>query len=296
MDRLTGMETFVRVVELGGFTAAAAASNISPTMVSNHIRALERRLGARLLNRTTRRQSLTEIGTTYYAQCLDILGRIDSAESDARDQRSRAAGRLRISAPITLGAHLLVPAFAEYLREYDEVEIELQLNDRMVDLADEGFDAAFRFGKLPGSSLIARPLRSLHRVVCASPSYLARHGTPQKPDELVNHNCLAFHYVQPERDWVFEGDRAQSVRVAGQLTINNGPALLRAVLADIGIAMLPDYLVAEDLTAGRLVRLFPEFEFPRAPLQLVYLPDRHMTPKMKSFVNFILQHFTRSRL
>jgi DNA-binding transcriptional LysR family regulator len=296
MDRLTGMETFVRVVELGGFTAAAAASNISPTMVSNHIRALEQRLGARLLNRTTRRQSLTEIGTIYYAQCLDILGRIDSAESDARDQRSRPAGRLRISAPITLGAHLLVPAFAEYLREYREVEIELQLNDRMVDLADEGFDAAFRFGKLPNSGLIARPLRSLNRVVCASPSYLARHGTPETPEDLVNHNCLAFHYVQPERDWVFQGDRAQSVRVAGQLTINNGPALLRAALADIGIAMLPDYLVAEDLTAGRLVRLFPEFDFARAPLQLVYLPDRHMTPKMKSFVDFIVQHFARGRL
>jgi DNA-binding transcriptional LysR family regulator len=293
MDRLTGMETFVRVVELGGFTAAAAVSNISPTMVSNHIRALERRLGARLLNRTTRRQSLTEIGSTYYAQCLDILGRIDSAENDARDQRSRPAGRLRISAPTTLGAHLLVPAFAEYLREYREVEIELQLNDRMVDLADEGFDAAFRFGNLPDSSLIARPLRSLNRVVCASPTYLARHGTPQTPDNLANHNCLAFHYVQPERDWVFQGVRAQRVSVTGQLTINNGLALLRAALADIGIAMLPDYLVAEDLIAGRLVRLFPEFNFERAPLQLVYLPDRHMTPKMKSFVDFIVQHFAR---
>jgi DNA-binding transcriptional LysR family regulator len=293
MDRLTGMETFVRVVELGGFTAAATASNISPTMVSNHIRALERRLGARLLNRTTRRQSLTEIGTTYYAQCLDILGRIDSAENDARDQRSRPAGRLRISAPITLGAHLLVPAFADYLRDYPEVEIELQLNDRMVDLADEAFDAAFRFGNLPDSSHIARPLRTLNRVVCASPTYLARHGTPQRPDDLANHNCLAFHYVQPERDWLFQGARAQRVRVTGQLTINNGPALLRAALADIGIAMLPDYLVAEELTAGRLVRLFPEFDFARAPLQLVYLPDRHMTPKMKSFVDFIVQHFAR---
>src|ERR1700722_5085343 len=260
MDRLTGMETFVRVVELGGFTAAAAAVNISPTMVSNHIRALERRLGARLLNRTTRRQSLTEIGTTYYAQCLDILGRIDSAENEARDRRSRPTGRLRISAPITLGAHLLVPAFAEYLREYAEVEIELQLNDRMVDLADEGFDAAFRFGELSDSSLIARRLGNPNRGVCASPIFLTRHGPPQKPDDLVNHNCLAFHYVQPERDWLFRGARAEGVRVAGQLPLNNGPAFLVAVLADVGIAMLPDYLVSEDLTAGRLVRLFREFD------------------------------------
>ncbi len=203
------------------------------------------------------------------------------------------AGCLRISAPITLGAHLLVPAFAEYLRKYAEVEIELQLNDRMVDLAEEGFDAAFRFGKLPDSGLIARPLRNLNRVICASPAYLAQHGTPHEPGELLNHNCLAFHYVRPERDWLFQGVRTQRVRVAGQLAINNGPALLRAALADIGIAMLPDYLAAEDLAAGRLVRLFPEFDFARAPLQLVYLPDRHMTPKMKSFVDFITQHFAR---
>jgi DNA-binding transcriptional LysR family regulator len=130
----------------------------------------------------------------------------------------------------------------------------------------------------PDSSLIARPLRNLNRIVRASPTYLARHGTPQKPDEPVNHNCLAFHHVQPERDWLFQGAHAQSVRVVGQLTINNGPALFRAALANIGIAMLPDCLVAEDLAAGRLVRLFPEFYFERAPLPLVYLPDRHITP------------------
>jgi DNA-binding transcriptional LysR family regulator len=226
MDRLTGMEVFVRVVELGGFTAAAEASNISPTMVSNHVQSLERRLGARLLNRTTRRQSLTEIGTAYYAQCLDILGRIEAAEADARELRSRPAGRLRISAPITLGAHLLIPAFAEYLREYAEVEIELQLNDRMVDLADEGFDASFRFGKLPDSGLIARPLRTLTRVVCASPTYLARHGMPQKPEDPAHHHCLAFHYINPERDWLFPGAQAHTVRINAQLTVNNGPALL----------------------------------------------------------------------
>jgi DNA-binding transcriptional LysR family regulator len=291
MDRLTGMEVFVRVVDLGGFTAAAEASSISATMVSNHIRALERRLGARLLNRTTRRQSLTDIGAAYYAQCVDMLARIGTAEGEARDMRSRPIGRLRISAPITLGSHLLMPALAEYLRDYSQVEIELQLNDRIVDLAEEGFDAAFRFGNLPDSGLIARPLRSLNRVVCASPTYLAGHGTPRSPDDLVDHNCLAFHYIKPEREWLFRGAQPQTVHVTGQLTVNNGPALLRAALSDIGIVMLPNYLVAEDLAAGRLVRLFPGVEFPRAPVQLVYLPDRHMTPKMKSFVDFVLQHF-----
>jgi DNA-binding transcriptional LysR family regulator len=291
MDRLTGMEVFVRVVDLGGFTAAAEASGISVTMVSNHVQALERRLGARLLNRTTRRQSLTDIGAAYYAQCIDILARVETAEDEARDMRSRPAGRLRVSAPITLGSHLLIPALAEYLREFSDVDIELQLNDRIVDLAEEGFDAAFRFGKLPDSGLIARPLQSLKRAVCASPAYLARHGTPLKPDDLADHNCLAFHHITPEREWLFQGVEPQTVHVTGQLTANNGPALLQAALSDIGIVMLPDYLVAEDLAAGRLVRLFPEFDFVRAPVQLVYLRDRHMTPKMKSFVEFVLSCF-----
>jgi DNA-binding transcriptional LysR family regulator len=296
MDRLTGMRVFVRVVDLGGFTAAAEATGISPTMVSNHVQALERHLGARLLNRTTRRQSLSEIGSSYYAQCVDILTRIDSAESAARDMRSRPAGRLRVSAPITLGSHLLIPALSAYLKEYEDVSIELQLNDRIVDLADEGFDVAFRFGELPDSSLVARPLRSLHRLICASPAYLAHHGTPKTPGDLTRHNCLAFHYINPERKWIFPGDSARAVDISGQLTVNNGPALLQAALSDIGVVMLPDYLAAKDIEAGRLVRLFPDFDFSAAPLQLVYLPDRLMTPKMRSFVDFIIEMLGRERM
>jgi DNA-binding transcriptional LysR family regulator len=296
VDRLTGMQVFVRVIDLGGFTAAAEASGISPTMVSNHVQALERHLGARLLNRTTRRQSLTEIGSSYYAQCVDILTRIDSAESDARDMRSRPTGRLRVSAPITFGSHLLIPALSAYLREYKDVSIELQLNDRIVDLADEGFDVAFRFGELPDSGLIARRLRSLHRLICASPGYLAHRGIPKMPGDLAQHNCLAFNYINPERKWTFPGHSARNVDISGQLTVNNGPALLQAALNDIGVVMLPDYLVANDIEAGRLVRLLPDFDFPAAPLQLVYLPDRHMTPKMGSFVDFMLETLGRDRV
>ncbi len=294
MDRLTGMELFVRVVDLGGFTAAAQASDLSTTMVSNHVMALERRLGARLLNRTTRRQSLTEIGAQYYAQCLDILARVDGAETQAREMRSSPRGRLRISAPVTLGSHLLIPTLADYLQEQPEVEIDFQLNDRMVDLAEEGFDAAFRFGDLADSGLMARRLRSLGRVVCASPSYLVAHGTPSEPEDLAAHNCLAFHYVTPEREWTFHGGGGdRKVATRGQMTVNNGPALLQAALAGAGVAMLPDYLAAADVAAGRLTRLFAEYDLTRAPLQLVYLPDRHMTHKMRSFVDFVLQRLGR---
>ena len=288
MDRLSGMEVFVRVVQLGGFTPAAAESGISTTMVSNHIKGLERRLGAKLLNRTTRRQSLTEIGARYYSQCLDVLARIEAAESEAMAMHSRPRGRLKISAPVTLGSQLLTPIFADYLREHPDVEIDLLLNDRIVDLADEGFDAAFRFGELRDSGIVARRLRNLGRTICAAPNYLAHHGTPTKPDDLAKHNCLAFRYVQPETEWVFHhasGD--QHVPVKGQMTVNNGPALLAAALAGAGIAMLPDYLTATDIQAGRLVQLFSEYDFSRAPLHLVYLPDRQMTPKMRSFVEFV---------
>jgi DNA-binding transcriptional LysR family regulator len=289
MDRLAAMEVFIRVVDLGGFTPAAAASGLSTTMVSNHVKALEARLGAKLLNRTTRRQSLTEIGARYYAQCLDVLARIESAEVEAREMRSHPRGRLKISAPVTLGSHLLVHAFAHYLREQPDIEIDLQLNDRIVDLAEEGFDAAFRFGELRDSGLVARRLRSLGRTICAAPAYLARHGTPGEPEDLANHNCLAFHYVQPERDWVFRGvGRERRVTIKGQLSVNNGSALVGAAVAGTGVAMLPEYLAAPDVEAGRLVQLFPEYDLARAPLQLVYLPDRQMTPKMRSFVKFVL--------
>jgi DNA-binding transcriptional LysR family regulator len=293
MDRLSGMEVFVRVVELGGLTPAAAESGISTTMVSNHVKALEQRLGAKLLNRTTRRQSLTEIGARYYAKCLDVLARIEAAESEAREMRSQPRGRLKVSAPVTLGSHLLAPVFADYLREQLDVEIDLLLNDRIVDLADEGFDAAFRFGELRDSGMVARRLRNLGRIVCAAPDYLARHGIPAKPEDLANHNCLAFRYVQPELEWVFHragGDRQVQVAVKGQMTVNNGSALLMAALAGAGVVMLPDYLAARDVRAGRLVQLFPEYDFSRAPLHLIYLPDRQMTPKMRSFVEFVLAH------
>ena len=294
MDRITSMEIFIAVVELGGFTAAAQARAISPTMVSNHIKMLEEHLGAKLLNRTTRRQSITEIGADYFAQCLDIIARVDAAETAAREMVAKPRGRLRISAPVTLGSHFLVPAFADYLDLYPEVGIDFHLNDRVIDLADEGFDAALRFGNLPDSGLIARQLMPLTRIICASPEYLAKHGTPQRPEDLADHNCLAFHSTSPELNWPIQGSDGKSTRISGHLTINNGPALLRAALAGIGIVMLPDYMLAEDIETGKLVRLFPGHDFPSPPLQLVYLPDRNMTPKLRSFVDFILHRFGRS--
>jgi DNA-binding transcriptional LysR family regulator len=292
MDRLTSIEVFVRVVEGGSFTAAAKGIGVSTTMVTNHIQTLERRLGTRVLNRTTRRLSLTEIGKSFYDQCVDILARIEIAETGVREMHAEPRGRLKISAPVALGSHLVLPALTDYLKAHPKVEVQLMLNDRLVDLAEEGFDAAFRFGRLADSSLVARPLRSFGRVVCATSEYLAEHGTPQFPEELSSHNCLAFHYIQPEREWHFDKPKARAVLVSGQLAVNNVQALLTAVLNGIGIAMLPDFLVETHLAKGTLVQLFPEQDFSRGPLQLVYLPDRQMTSKLRSFVDFVIDRFS----
>jgi len=291
MDILGSMGIFVKVVDHGGFSAAAEASDISNAMVTNHIQALERHLGARLLNRTTRRQSLTEIGRNYYAQCLDILARVDHAETLAREMHAHPKGRIRVSAPISLGSHRLVPALSDYLKTYPDVQIELILNDRVVDLVEEGFDVAIRFGDLPDSGLIARTLKRTRRFVCASPAYLKKHGIPKKPEDLVKHNCLSFHYDTPQREWSFGESIPVTVKTSGQLTVNNGPALLMAAVKGIGVVMLPEDLVAADIANGKLVHVLPKYELPSGPLHLVYLPDKQITPKLSSFIDFMLKRF-----
>jgi DNA-binding transcriptional LysR family regulator len=291
MDRFTSMAMFARVVERGSFAAAAEGSGMTPTMVGNHVRELERRLKGRLLNRTTRSQSLTELGKRYHAQCLDILAMVDSAELDAREMQTSPRGRLRVSCPVTYGTRALIPALAGYLDRYPEVQVELSLNDRFIDLAEDGFDAAIRVGVLPDSGLIARPLRSSPRIACASPAYLARHGHPQTPADLAQHNCLAFMFATgPERDWRFprpNGMGAELITVRGRLDVNGGLALREAALAGLGVILQPQMMLQDDLDAGRLVRLFPDWPAPTWPVHVVYLPDVRMPPKLESFIVFL---------
>ncbi|NYH20102.1 LysR family transcriptional regulator [Paraburkholderia bryophila] len=291
MDRFSSMTIFARVVECGSFTAAAEGSGMTPTMVGNHIRELERRLKGRLLNRTTRRQSLTELGKRYHARCLEILALVDSAELDAREMQSTPRGRLRVSCPVIYGTRVLVPALAAYLDRYPEVQVELSLNDRFVDLAEDGFDAAIRAGVLPDSGLIARPLACSPRIACASPTYLARHGHPRVPADLAQHNCLAFMVATgPEREWVFprpDGKGVEHIPVRGRLDVNGGLALREAALAGLGIIFQPQMMLQEDLDAGRLVRLFPDWPAQTWPIHLVHLPDAHLPPKLVTFIAFL---------
>lgn len=297
MDRFVSMSFFVRVVERGSFAAAAEGSGMTATMVGNHIRALEDRLGARLLNRTTRRQSLTETGRNYYEQCISILAQVQSAEIDARDMRARPRGRLRISASIIYATYRLAPAMKDYLERHPDVHVELSLNDRMVDLAEGGFDAAIRIGALPDSNLVARPLAASPRIACAAPEYLSKHGTPTNPADLKNHNCLAFGYDNGhDREWRFKlaDGTQQTVQVPGRLDIGSGQALRQAALTGLGVIFLPEMMLEEDIAAGRLVRLFPDLPTPTFPVHIVYLPERKLTAKLASFVDFVIARFGAS--
>ena len=291
MDRFSSMEIFARVVERGSFTAAAEGSGMTPTMVGNHIRELEHRLKGRLLNRTTRRQSLTELGKRYHARCLEILALMAAAELDAREMQRSPRGRLRISCPVIYGSRVLIPALAGYFDRYPDVQIELSLNDRFIDLAEEGFDAAIRVGVLADSGLIARPLAHSPWIACASPAYLARHGHPQIPADLATHNCLAFMVAAgPEREWRFprpDGKGEERVNVRGKLDVNGGLALREAALAGLGIILQPQMMLQDDLDAGRLIRLFPGWPAPGWPIHVVHLPDTHMPPKLVSFIAYL---------
>lgn len=294
MDRFASMSVFVRVVERGSFAAAAEASGMTATMVGNHVRALEHLLGATLINRTTRRQHLTDTGRGYYEQCVSILAQLQAAEIDARDARTRPRGRLRISGPVIYGTCRIAPALDTYLARYPDVQVELILNDRWVDLMHEGFDAAIRVGVLPDSNLIARPLQPSARVVCAAPTYLALHGMPAAPQDLLHHQCLAFRFNGgPERDWRFKmADGAeQTIHVPGRLDISEGHALREAALAGLGIARLPEMMLEHDLAAGRLVRLFGELPTYAFPVHLVYLPERKLSAKLASFIEFVVSRF-----
>ena len=258
------------------------------------MRALEDRLGARLLNRTTRRQSLTELGRAFHERCKLVLAEADAADALAADLRAVPRGRLRVNAPINFGTYRLVPMLVRYLRQHPEVTVDLTLTDRVVDLVEEGYEAVIRISPLADSTLIARSLAPYRLVACAAPSYLAAHGTPTIPAELARHECLGFAYWArpPADEWQFTGaDGIHTVRVGSRLAINNGQALRAAALEGFGIILLSHELLEDDLAAGRLVRVLPGYEPPSRPMHILFAPDRRPTPKLRSFIDFVVAAF-----
>ncbi|GJI95932.1 LysR family transcriptional regulator [Duganella caerulea] len=294
MDKLRSMEIFVAVVDAGNFTAAASAFQLSPVMVGKHIAHLEATLGARLLTRTTRRQSLTEIGAQYVEQCRAILAQIAAAESGAEAMRRVPRGRLRITAPVSFGSEWLAPAISDYLRLHPEVGVDLSLNDRMVDLVEEGYDAAVRIGALDDSGMIARPLFNYAMAICASPAYLKKHGTPRTPDDLARHECLDFMVGAVGVRWRLQsvhGLRGLRALPPSRFRTNSGQALRMAALKDFGIVMQAEVLLAQDIAAGRLKPVLCDYLPPARPMHLVYPRDRLATPKLTTFIDFIVERF-----
>lgn len=286
------MQMFVRVVEKGGFSAAAEEARISPTMVGKHVRQLEDQLGVRLLNRTTRRQSLTEIGQLYFERCKQALLEIEAADASVKQMQLLPRGVLRVTAPATFGGQMLAAVVRTYLERYPDVELDLSLNDRVVDLVEEGFEVAIRIGALPDSSMIARPLQPYRAMVCAAPEYLARCGTPQTPQQLANHNCLSFAHGSRYNLWQFsQAGVRQEIEVHGNFRVNNGLALRTAALNGIGIIMQPEALLRDEVSAGRLQRLLVDYELEHRPMHIVVASNRKMTPKLKSFIEFVVAHF-----
>jgi DNA-binding transcriptional LysR family regulator len=293
MDRLTAIEVFVKVVESHSFAAAARQLGLSPAMASKHIQALEERLGARLLNRTTRRLSLTEVGRGYYERSRQVLTDLEEADRAAGNLQRTPRGRLKVNAPFSFGIRHVGPAVAAYLGTYPEVTIDLDLNDRYVDILAEGVDLALRIGRLPDSSLIARRLAPIRLVAFAAPDYLARHGTPRTPADLAAHNCLLYTYAATADEWRFIGPEGKDavVRVTGRLSANNGDVLLAAAMGGLGIGLGPTFIAGEHVQAGRLATLLPGYAPPEVALYAVYPPGRHLSAKLRSFVEFLAARY-----
>ena len=291
MDRLTSLTTFVRVVDSGGFSAAGRRLNMSTTMVSNHVQALEDRLGARLLNRTTRKVSLTEVGKAYYDRCTQILADLEAADDIAGALQSTPRGTLRIYTATHIVPYI-APVVAGFLSSYPEVKVDLTMGERTIDLIDEGFDVAIRLTPPPDSSLIVRSLATWRHVLCCSPAYLEKHGPLRQLSELANHNCVR-HVLYPyEDEWRFvdRQDMPASVRISGNLISNSGDTLRTAALQGVGICLAAGFLISDDLEAGRLVRLLPEYRPVELSMNAVYPHRHHLSAKVRSFIDLLAQH------
>lgn len=297
LDRFRSMEVLVAVVDAGSFAAAAPRLGLTPQMVARYVQALEARLHTTLLTRTTRRQSLTELGQLYYERCVQLLQQADAADALALQAGSAPQGQLRISAPHQFGAQSLVDFAVGFMQRYPQVEVDLRLSDQVVNLLEEGMEAAFRIGDAAvgdSSSLVARPLRPYRMVACAAPAYLASAGQPQQPADLVKHPCIGFVFWNRKvfNEWVFiQGGQRFAVRVNCPLQVNSGQAQLRAALQGAGILLAAEDLVQADLHAGRLQRVLPAFEGPSRPMHLIYAADRQRTAKLRCFVDEAMQAF-----
>ncbi|UXI69786.1 LysR family transcriptional regulator [Tahibacter amnicola] len=293
-DRYEDLRTFVAVVDAHGFGVAADRLGVVKSAVSRRIRELEDRLGAQLLQRSTRSISLTGPGQEFYERAVRILADLHEAEAIASAARTEPTGALRVAAPMSFGVLHLAPVIGEFLDRHRQMRVDLDLNDRFVDLINEGFDLAIRISRLKDSSLVARPIATIRHAVCASPDYLRRHGTPATPEDLAGHRGLAYSNLDERTYWSFiqpDTGKAFSVEVASVLRVNNGGALRESAIAGHGVAYLPTFIIAPAVERGELVPLLQPFQRPPLELSAVYPSRRNVPAKVRAFIAFLADRF-----
>ena len=290
MDTLQAMRTYVAVVDAGSFVGAMDATGLSKPAVSRQVADLEAALGGRLLQRTTRRLSMTDEGRTYYQRCKDILQAVEEANAEVGASTVQAHGRLRIGAPLTFGVIHLAPLWGRFAAENPQVTLDIVLSDRVVDLVEEGYDLVVRIGRPTDSNLIGRELARSGMALCASPGYLASRGMPEHPHDLIRHDVISYSYSRFGDEWSFEGPQGKViVHVNSRIHANNGDTCRVAALADQGVILQPDFLVHEDLRDGRLIKLLPDFRLHELSIQALYPTRKQLPLKVRKLIDFLVE-------
>lgn len=297
LNRWLAMNVFVKVVEQGSFARAAERMDLSTSAVSRHVAELESHLDTRLLNRTTRRISLTESGQAFYERTLQLLADLEEAEAAASSSTATPRGTIRLTCSINFGVKHLAPAMGCFQARYPAVLFDISVSDRFVDLVEEGLDLAIRIGDIGNPNLIARKIGEMRLVTCASPAYLKRHGTPRRPEDLLRHNCLTYEYAPVRNQWPFrdKGGNDLKVRIAGSVHGNNGELLAAIAAEGVGIAFEPDFIVSPLIKAGKLTPILKHYQPSPYPIYAIYPSRRHLSAKVRSFVDFLVERFADKR-
>jgi len=292
MDKLEAMKAFAKVVAAGSYAEAARRLGLTRSAVSKAVMELEQLLGARLLDRTTRRVTPTEAGLAYYERCVSILADVEETEIQISRLHDEPKGVLKINAPMSFGTLYLGAAVADFMARYPDLKLELTLNDHIIDPLEEGVDVTVRIGELPDSSLIARRLAPARRVLAASPAYLARHGTPTEPGELAAHRCLTYGHMAAVHRWTLRrGEETFSVKIGSSLCSNNGDVLRQAALGGNGITNLPTFLIGPDIAEKRLELVLPQTPPTELGIYALYAPNRYLAAKTRVFIDFLVGRF-----
>jgi DNA-binding transcriptional LysR family regulator len=296
MDRLTSLVVFGRVVECGGFSAAARRLNMSVTMVGNHVQSLEDKIGVRLLNRTTRKVSLTETGKYYYERSVQILADLEEADRTAGALNTTPRGTLKVYTSTAI-VRFLSPVVDEFLDTYPTISLDINIGERMVDMIEDGYDLAIRTTPPPDSSLVVRKLTPWRHVVCCSPEYLEKHPMPEEPADLAAHNCLRYAYYPYGDEWRFvnAGGAEQSVKIAGNVVSNSAETLRFLTVAGKGIFLAPSFVVFEDIAEGRMVRIMPRFNPVEFTINAIYPNRSHLPTKVRLFLDLLADRFAEHR-